>query len=241
MARETVVNGMDLEKLEGFRESLKQSPITLGLEVKGIWEGHSGRSTVHIGPYRLGKERIKAIHDAFITLMMISKRRFAQLLQNYNLTPPQFITLAALAAHKKPCTMSDVAEVTFHDAATMTGIINRLVKIKLVQRTRSETDRRVVLVQIAPGGSKLVEEINERALEESFGGYSTLTEEELDALEQLLQYLIRMHLGRYKSLKDADLDAEIKRLQQFMNDPIYYMKLEDDNDQKRKAAVEEKY
>lgn len=50
---------MDLEKLEGFRQSLEQSPITLGLEVKGIWEGHSGRSTVHIGPYRLAKERIE--------------------------------------------------------------------------------------------------------------------------------------------------------------------------------------
>lgn len=190
---------------------------------------------------RFDKERIKAIHDAFITLMMISKRRFAQLLQNYNLTPPQFITLAALAAHQKPCTMSDVAGATFHDAATMTGIINRLVKIKLVQRTRSEADRRVVLVQIAHDGSKLVEKINDRALAESFGGYTTLTEEELDALEQLLRYLIRMHIGRYKSLKDADLDTEIKRLQLFMNDPIYYMKLEDDNDKKRNVTAEEKY
>lgn len=37
MARETIVNGMDLDKLESFRESLKDNPITLGLEVKGTW------------------------------------------------------------------------------------------------------------------------------------------------------------------------------------------------------------
>jgi len=59
MAQENIVNGMDLDKLETFRASLEQDPITLGLEVTGTWEGHSGRSTVHIGPYRLGNERIE--------------------------------------------------------------------------------------------------------------------------------------------------------------------------------------
>lgn len=52
------VTGMDLDKLEAFRSALKESPIILGLAARGIWEGHSGRSTVHIGPYELGGERI---------------------------------------------------------------------------------------------------------------------------------------------------------------------------------------
>jgi len=52
------VTGMDLDKLEAFRSALKESPVVLGLEARGIWEGHSGRSTIHIGPYELGGERI---------------------------------------------------------------------------------------------------------------------------------------------------------------------------------------
>ncbi len=52
------VTGMDLDKLEAFRSAIKESPVILGLEARGIWEGHSGRSTVHIGPYELGGERI---------------------------------------------------------------------------------------------------------------------------------------------------------------------------------------
>ena len=52
------VTGMDLDKLEAFRSALKESPVILGLEARGIWEGHSGRSTIHIGPYELGGERI---------------------------------------------------------------------------------------------------------------------------------------------------------------------------------------
>ena len=54
-----IVNGMDLGKLEEFRAALAEEPVVLGLEARGVWEGHSGRSTVHIGPYELGGQRIE--------------------------------------------------------------------------------------------------------------------------------------------------------------------------------------
>ena len=38
--------------------TLEESPVTLGLGAHGVWEGHSGRSTVHIGPYDLNGEHI---------------------------------------------------------------------------------------------------------------------------------------------------------------------------------------
>jgi hypothetical protein len=50
---------LDLDKLEAFRAALKECPVNLGLETKAVWEGHSGRSTVHIGPYDLGDEHIE--------------------------------------------------------------------------------------------------------------------------------------------------------------------------------------
>jgi uncharacterized OsmC-like protein len=58
MAEINIVNGMDIDKLEAFRRSLDTDPVTLGLTATGTWEGHSGRSTVHIGPYVLGGNRI---------------------------------------------------------------------------------------------------------------------------------------------------------------------------------------
>jgi uncharacterized OsmC-like protein len=58
---QTIVNGMDLDKLEAFRKSLNGRPVTLGLQAMGIWEGHSGRCTVHIAPYRLGDQRIERL------------------------------------------------------------------------------------------------------------------------------------------------------------------------------------
>ena len=39
-------------------DALEESPVVLGLDARGIGEGHSGRSTIHIGTYELGGERI---------------------------------------------------------------------------------------------------------------------------------------------------------------------------------------
>ena len=52
------VTGMDLDKLEAFRAAIKTNPVSLGLAARAVWEGHSGRSTVHIGPYSRNEQQI---------------------------------------------------------------------------------------------------------------------------------------------------------------------------------------
>ncbi len=56
----TVIQNVNIEKLEGFRTFLKENPekVRLKLEAKGIYEGQVGRSTVHIGPYQLDDAKI---------------------------------------------------------------------------------------------------------------------------------------------------------------------------------------
>jgi DNA-binding MarR family transcriptional regulator len=170
------------------------------------------------------RERIKAIKDAFHSLMWIAIRQFSHRLHPFGLTYPQFIALAALAAHQQDCPMRDLTNVTFQDPPTMTGIVDRLVKMKLVQRTRSQTDRRVVLVGATPTGIDLVNKINATMMQEALIGYAKLTDEELTTLEQLLRYKLRMYLGQHKPLPDDALDGEIEKLKYFMSDPIRYMK-----------------
>ena len=110
----------------------------------------------------------------------------------------------------------------------MTGIIDRLVKMKLVRRTRSEHDRRVVLVEATPGGVELINQIREESMQEDMKGYAKFSDDDLSTLEQSLRYLLRMHVGQYMSLQGAALDAEIEKLQNFRNDPIHYMKSNDE-------------
>ncbi len=51
----TVIQNVNIEKLEGFRTFLKENPekARLKLEARAIYEGQVGRSTVHIGPYQV--------------------------------------------------------------------------------------------------------------------------------------------------------------------------------------------
>ena len=172
------------------------------------------------------EERIKRIADAFIPLMWITTRQFSQKLQAFGLTPPQFIALAALTRHEQACTMRDLTAVTVQDPPTMTGIVDRLVAMKLVQRTRSETDRRVVWVQVTPAGADLIKQVTEKSHRDDMPSYATFNDDELAAIEQLINYLLRIHVGQLASLKGTDVETQIERLQLFMDDPISYVKSE---------------
>ncbi len=173
----------------------------------------------------LRENKIKVIKDIFISLMIIAKRHFAQRLQPHSLTHAQFITLVALSAHQEPCTMSDLTFATLQDAPTMTGIVDRLIKINLVERTRSEIDRRVVLVQPSMEGMALVKKIEEEFLQDALVGFLTLTNEDLERIEQLLMCLMRTYSQRHLPLEDSNLEETIEKFKVFSSDPIAYAKL----------------
>jgi DNA-binding MarR family transcriptional regulator len=120
--------------------------------------------------------------------------------------------------------MGDLREVTFQDGPTMTGIVNRLIKMGYVERTRSEIDRRVVLVQATPTSIDLVNRIEEDALKDDLCGYAALTDDDLVALEQLLTYILRMYMRRYTDAQNTDFEEALKKLKLFKNDPICYAK-----------------
>jgi DNA-binding MarR family transcriptional regulator len=174
------------------------------------------------------EERVRRIKDIFHSLMWIAARQFSQRLQSFGITHPQFMALAALAAHRQPCTMRDLTNVTFQDPPTMTGIVDRLVKMKLVQRTRSEDDRRVVLVQATPAGIDRVSQIEHQVMSEHLACFADVNDEDLTALEEVMKLIIRMYIADYKSLQDAELNAEIRKLQLFRTDPIYYAKIQNE-------------
>jgi DNA-binding MarR family transcriptional regulator len=173
-------------------------------------------------------ERIRVIKDVFHYLTWVALRQFSQLLQPFGLTAPQYFVLAALSAHRQTCTMRDLISVAFEDPPTMTGIIDRLVKMSLVERTRSDADRRLVLVQATPVGVDLVSQIQEQMVKDTLAGYIGLSDDELLELEQLLTYKLRMYLQQYKTIEHSDLEVEMNKIRQFMRDPIYYTKLENE-------------
>lgn len=142
-------------------------------------------------------ERLRRISATFVVLMWIAMRRFWQLLQAFGLTPPQFMVLFALVKARAPRSMNDLTDITFQDAPTMTGIIDRLEKAGLVERARSTTDRRVVLVQATQAGVALLKQVGEKLLDDDVAGCAVLTDEELADTEALFQEIFRIHLKRF--------------------------------------------
>lgn len=160
-------------------------------------------------------ERLKRISGTFTLLMWIARRRFFQLLQPFGLTLAQFMSLAALSMQPEAYSMSDLTNVTLHEPATMTGIVDRLVKMGLVERSRSKTDRRVVLVKITPSGVDLLKQIHQELINDSQIAYQILSDEELTELEHVFSHALDQ-VRRYLSAEGLGLDAGLDNLEAFM-------------------------
>ena len=104
------------------------------------------------------------MRNKLMHLNWLQHRRFAQEISDLKLTVPQFFTLSTLVSLGGTATMGDLARSTYQVSATMTGIIDRLVRDGLVERSRAETDRRSVVVAITPAGQELVDIAWKRAL-----------------------------------------------------------------------------
>lgn len=105
----------------------------------------------------LNREVLEVAH-LFVVLGWIERRLFSQQLAKYDLTIPQFFTLLVIHNCGDQCTMGTLAERTHQCSATLTGIIDRLLKMGLVGRERDESDRRLVLVHITERGQQILHE-----------------------------------------------------------------------------------
>jgi DNA-binding MarR family transcriptional regulator len=68
----------------------------------------------------------------------------------------------------------------------VTRLVDRLVKLELVDRVRIEEDRRVVLIRLTPKGSTVLDAIEEPLMDLHSAQWSHLSADELNTLNDLL-------------------------------------------------------
>jgi DNA-binding MarR family transcriptional regulator len=83
-------------------------------------------------------------------------RRLTRTLARHGLTLPQFMALVALEPSDGGKRMGPLAEEAYQSAASMTGIVDRLLERGLVERQRNPKDRRSVVVRLTENGRELV-------------------------------------------------------------------------------------
>jgi DNA-binding MarR family transcriptional regulator len=107
------------------------------------------------------------------------------------LTGPQLWAIKVLA-ESGPVRVSDLARRMYLHPATTVGIIDRLEAKGLVFRTRSESDRRVVRVELTEYGKQIVSRAPEVAQGLLVSGLETLTPAKLKKISEALDDMVKL-------------------------------------------------
>lgn len=99
----------------------------------------------------------QVIEHALQRLMWTEQKRFAALLDQHDLTLPQFLVLASIHQHGTGCPIGMLADEMFQSYPTMTGIVDRLKNAGLVSRGADPNDRRKVVISLTQAGRALLD------------------------------------------------------------------------------------
>ncbi|WP_028962714.1 MarR family winged helix-turn-helix transcriptional regulator [Sulfobacillus thermosulfidooxidans] len=115
-------------------------------------------------------------------------RRMRQRMSQETLTLGQY-SLLKLLFDSEPMTVGEIAEELELSLASASAMIDRLVNQKLVIRSRSELDRRVVTVRLSPTGRAQVENLHQHRREFLRQLFLRISEEDLKTLLALIERL----------------------------------------------------
>jgi len=105
----------------------------------------------------------------------------------YDTTLPRFDVAAALFRQAQPMKMSDLSQMLLVSNGNATNVVDRLQREGKARRVASETDKRVVLVELTPDGRRWFQEIAEAHEREINRIFSGLGQTELSQLRDLIR------------------------------------------------------
>ncbi|WP_405155068.1 MarR family winged helix-turn-helix transcriptional regulator [Paenibacillus sp. FSL K6-0108] len=114
-------------------------------------------------------------------------RMYRPLLDDLELTYPQYLVLLVLWDHQE-CSIKEISEILTLDSGTLTPMLKRMESAKLIVRKRSETDERIVIIQITDSGMALQERA--ACIPEAMLASSGMDKEEFNALNQAIKKLM---------------------------------------------------
>lgn len=120
----------------------------------------------------------------------IIKQKGREILNDYMITPPQFIALHSLY-EKGDTTIGDLSSRMFLACSTTTDLIDRMEKSRLVERVKDTKDRRIVRIHLLEEGEKIIKDVIKRRQEYVDGVLNNFSAEETAQLNNLLN---KMHI-----------------------------------------------
>ena len=118
------------------------------------------------------------------------KNKLDKALKEFDITAAQFSVIIHIHSSKQPITAAEIAERLGSDRPTISGIINRLEKKKVVLKVDNPEDKRSSYLEIYKEANKLVGEIISISDELTIDIFSIYSKEEVKLLTGMMRKLI---------------------------------------------------
>lgn len=142
---------------------------------------------------------------ALYSASLAMTKLYRPLLEPLGLTYPQYIVMLALWEHGE-LSAGGLGERVALDSGTLVPLIRKLKALGLVERQRSASDDRSVLISLTPAGAQLRERAH--AVNEQIGCATQHTSKQRQALAQSLQNLRVALLGSAQVLLSSAAEAK---------------------------------
>lgn len=109
------------------------------------------------------KDAVAEVEYLLRHVSWIVKKRGREILQNFDITPPQFNALLVLVFQGN-LTMGELCRRLYLASSTVTDLVDRMENSGLVTRERDTEDRRVIRLKVLEKGHQLVNEVMEARL-----------------------------------------------------------------------------
>jgi MarR family 2-MHQ and catechol resistance regulon transcriptional repressor len=146
-----------------------------------------------------------------------------QICGEYGLTVEQYSVLVVLNYAGGSARVTDIAEWLVHSANSISMIVDRMVKVGLVKRTRDRVDRRVVWVAPTSKGNDALKQAHLAVLKFVRRVFQPLSSEEENTLSSLLgtvKYEIMKYNNPELDMKEAKKtdSKQVDRIVRWMNE-----------------------
>lgn len=136
------------------------------------------------------EDKLKLTNQVCFPVYSLAKEivnRYRPFLEEMGLTYPQYLVMLILWEHSEQ-TVSELGEKLKLDSGTLTPLLKRLEQKKLVTRTRSAKDERVVKITTTDEGQKLQTKAKE--IPQQLGQSMHLAEEDLLMLKNVIENIL---------------------------------------------------
>lgn len=134
------------------------------------------------------KKDVEIIDEIFLYLIDFSKKHILEESINNEISYEQFKVLFQLYGKEK-VNMNEIGENICISNSACTILIDKLIKLELVERKRSDKDRRLVEVYITPKGKESLSNIIKKRYELVEDFLSSMTEQEQKIISQSILIL----------------------------------------------------